>query len=146
MILRASGLVAGLAAIALLAGSWVLPSGCASRGARFDVDLLPRIERGVTTRAEIRAWFGRPVSERAWGSGGSTWRYFHEEETRHDTGMLRRIVRSIASIFGLRVFVPPLDIAYTNTVRHELEVFFDDEGLVEDYVYEREETPSKRVY
>jgi hypothetical protein len=110
MILRTSGLVAGLQAMVLLAGSWVLPAGCASQGARFEADLLPRIERGVTTRAEIRAWFGRPVSEL------------------------------------LHVFVPPLDVAYTNTVRHELEVFFDDEGRVEDYVYEREEIPSRRVY
>jgi hypothetical protein len=77
-------LVAGPIAVALALG-------CATRGTAFDVDKLPLIEEGVTTRAEIERWFGRPITVRSRPSGFAIYRYFHEEETRRDTGFFSRI-------------------------------------------------------
>ena len=42
--------------------------------------------------------------------------------------------------------VPPVDVEYKNTTRHELVVLFDPEGIVTEVGYERTEIPSKRVY
>ncbi len=124
----------------------VLLVACVSRGRGFDPDSIPRIEEGSTTQAEIRRWFGDPVAIRVRSSGITAWRYYHEEQTRRDTGTLTKIGRSIASIFGGRVYAPPLDVAYENTTRHELWVIFDPDGIVVDHVYERHDTPTRRVY
>jgi hypothetical protein len=80
----------------------------------------------------------------AWG--GYRWKYLHEERTRRDTGTITKIGRSIASIMRSRVYLPPVDVAYENVTRHELVVLFDEDGFVEDYRYEREDIPSRRVY
>jgi outer membrane protein assembly factor BamE (lipoprotein component of BamABCDE complex) len=129
-----------------LAFALALAFGCASRGTAFDVDKLPLIEEGVTTRAEIEQWFGRPITVRSRPSGFAIYRYFHEEETRRDTGFLSRIGRMIAGLFGQPGVVSPVDVEYKNTVRHELVVLFDPDGIVTDVGYERTEIPSKRVY
>ena len=119
---------------------------CVTRGAAFNVDLIPRIEPGYTTQEEIREWFGEPQSVRVDSRGVTRWRYLHEEHTSRDTGTLTKIGRSIASIFRLRVFFPPVDVAYENSTRHELNVLLNPEGIVEDYVYERDDIPTHRVY
>jgi hypothetical protein len=128
--------------------AWILApiGGCASRGTAFDVDKLPLIEEGGTTRAEIEQWFGKPISVRSRPSGFAIYRYFHEEETRRDTGLASRIGRTIAVIFGQRPVVSPVNVEYKNTIRHELVVLFDPDGVVVDAGYERTEIPSKRVY
>ena len=120
--------------------------GCATRGTAFDVDKLPLIEEGVTTRAEIEQWFGRPITVRSRPSGFAIYRYFHEEETRRDTGFFSRIGRMVAALLGRPGVVPPVDVEYKNTVRHELVVLFDPDGIVTEAGYERTEIPSKRVY
>jgi outer membrane protein assembly factor BamE (lipoprotein component of BamABCDE complex) len=130
-------------AVALLALVCLL--ACATRGARFDADALPRIRPGRTTESEIRAWFGSPLGVRVNSSGATVWSYLYEETKRRDTGTLTKIGASIASILGSRVFIPPVDIAYEMTTRHELEVLFR-EGVVADYTYERRETPARVVY
>ncbi len=134
-------LVAGL-----IASTLAPVGGCASRGTAFDVDKLPLIEEGVTTRAEIEQWFGRPIKVRSRPSGFAIYRYFHEEETRRDTGFASRIGRMIAALFGQPGVVSPVNVEYKNTIRHELVVLFDPDGIVIDAGYERSEIPSKRVY
>jgi outer membrane protein assembly factor BamE (lipoprotein component of BamABCDE complex) len=138
---RRTRLLAGALAFVLALGL-----GCATRGSKFDVDKLPLIEEGVTTRAQIEAWFGRPITVRSRPSGFATYRYLHEEETRHDTGFLSRIGRMVAALLGRPGVVSPVDVEYKNTVRHELVVLFNPEGIVVDSGYERTEIPSKRVY
>lgn len=131
--------------VALLA--WAgLCAGCATRGESFNEDMIPYLEDYVTTRMEVREWFGEPLSIRARASGLETWRYFVETETRRDTGTLTKIGRSIASIFGGRMIFPPVDVEYKNTTRHELVLLFDPDGVVIEHGYERTEIPSKRVY
>jgi hypothetical protein len=122
------------------------PFGCATRGTAFDIDKLPLIEKGVTTRAEIEAWFGRPITVRSRPSGFSIYRYFHEEETRRDTGFFSRIGRLIAALLGRPGVSSPVDVEYRNTIRHELVLLFDPDGIVTEVGYERTEIPSKRVY
>lgn len=121
------------------------PTGCASSGHRFDVDTVARIQRGVTQREQVRAWFGAPTSVQSWQSG-SRWGYFFEETTEADTGFLRKVWRAVSAWFGWPFFPSPVDVEFKHTVRHELDVYFSPDGTVEDYVYERETIPSRRVY
>jgi outer membrane protein assembly factor BamE (lipoprotein component of BamABCDE complex) len=137
---------AGRVLLVACALALTLPFGCASRGTAFDVDKLPLIEEGVTTRAEIERWFGQPITVRSRPSGFAIYRYFHEEETRRDTGFFSRIGRLIAALLGRPGVVSPVDVEYKNTVRHELVLLFDPDGIVTEVGYERTEIPSKRVY
>jgi outer membrane protein assembly factor BamE (lipoprotein component of BamABCDE complex) len=121
-------------------------AGCATRGTAFDVDKLPLIEEGVTTRAEIERWFGQPITVRSRPSGFAIYRYLHEEETRRDTRFLSRIGRLVAALLGRPGVASPVDVEYRNTVRHELMLLFDPDGIVTDVGYERTEIPSRRVY
>ncbi len=141
-------LAAGRACLAagLLALTLALAVGCATRGAAFDIDKLPLIEEGVTTRAEVEDWFGQPITVRSRPSGFATYRYLHEEETRRDTGFLSRIGRLVAALLGRPGVASPVDVEYKNTVRHELVLLFDPDGIVTEVAYERTEIPSKRVY
>lgn len=130
----------------MLAIALLVLAACATTGSPINEDSVGRIERGVTTEREIRKWFGDPASVRKTGSGHRSWGYRYEEKTRRDTGTLTKIGRSVASIFGARVFLPPVDVAYENRVRHRLVVYFDQGGTVVNYAYEREELPTKKVY
>ena len=119
---------------------------CVTRGGHFNADAVPRIRVDQTTQEQIREWFGEPVGVSIDSSGQTSWRYMYEEVERRDTRTITRIGRSIASIFGRRVIVPPVDIAYENETRHELNVRFDRDGIVRDYTYDRQTLPTKRVY
>ncbi len=119
---------------------------CASRGDRFNVDAVPKIILGYTTMVEVKELFGEPNTVRVWGSGGAEWGYVYEEETRRDTRLITKIGRSIASIFGVHTYYPPVDIAYSNKTRDTLEVIFDHDGIVIDYTYEHKEVPTHKVY
>ena len=137
-------LVAGRAL--LVAATLAFAVGCATRGTAFDVDKLPLIEEGVTTRAEIEQWFGPPIKVRSRPSGFAMYRYFYEEETRRDTGFFSRIGSLIAALLGFPGVRSPVDVEYKNTVSHELVLLFDPDGIVTKVGYERTEIPSKRVY
>ncbi len=133
----------GLRPLVLLA---LLALACASSGTKFDADSVPRIRPEQSTEADVRKIFGEPTSIAVAGTGGARWRYFYEETTTRDTGTLTKIGRSIASVFGFGMFWPPVDIAWEKRTRHDLVVFFDSEGVVRDYTYERTEVPTRRVY
>ena len=117
-----------------------------TRGGEFNLDMVPKIHLDVTTQEEVREWFGEPVGVRVNGSGEARWVYLYEEETRRGTGSITKVWRSIASIFRMRVFVPPADVSYENTTKHKLSVDFWSDGVVRDFEYERVEVPVKRVY
>jgi hypothetical protein len=135
-----------LPAIACALALVLAAHGCASRGSRFDIDKIPRIEKGVTTREEVEGWFGTPVSLTQRPSGFAVYRYLHEDETSRDTGFFSRVGAFIASFFGYRGRGSPVNVRYATTVRHELVVLFDPDGVVHTYGYERTEIPSRRVY
>jgi outer membrane protein assembly factor BamE (lipoprotein component of BamABCDE complex) len=135
--------VAAIAGLALLPA---LSTGCATRGAEFSVDKIPRIEDGVTTREQVEGWFGRPVSLEQRPSGFAVYRYLHEEETSRDTGIFSRIAGFVAGFFGYRGYSSPVNVRYENRVRHELIIAFDPNGVVSSHGYERTEIPSKRIY
>jgi hypothetical protein len=121
-------------------------AGCASRGADFAEDKIPRIQKGVTTREEVDGWFGRPIELEQRPSGFAVYRYLHEESTSRDTGFLSRIGRFVAGFFGYRGYGSPVNVRYENRIRHELVIAFDPDGVVTSYGYDRTEMPSKRVY
>lgn len=121
-------------------------AACATRGAELSQDHISHIQRGVTTEQEVRDWFGTPISYDVDSGGRERWLYLHEETTRRDTGSITKIAASIASLLGGRIFRPPVDVAYENRVREELEVYFDPRGVVSYYRYAREEIPTRRVY
>ena len=135
--------VAAIVGLTLLV---ISPAGCATRGVGFDVDKIPRIQKGVTTREQVDGWFGRPVSVEQRSSGFTVYRYFHEETTTRDTGFFTRVGAFVAGIFGFRGYRSPVNVRYENRVRHELIVAFDPDGVVSSHGYERTEMPSKRVY
>ena len=76
----------------------------------------------------------------------SVYRYLREDKTTRDTGFFSRIGAFIAGFFGYRGRGTPVNVRYDNTVRHELVLLFDPDGVVKTYGYERTEIPSKRVY
>jgi outer membrane protein assembly factor BamE (lipoprotein component of BamABCDE complex) len=123
-----------------------LALACATSGTKFDPDSIPRIQPERTTQADVRRIFGEPTSIAVAGTGGARWRYYYEETTTRSTNTLTRIGQSIASIFGFGMFWPPVDIAWEKSTRHDLVIFFDSEGIVRDYTYERTEVPTRRVY
>lgn len=133
------------AALVLLAAPLLLPA-CASRGRELDAERIPDIRRGVTTQAQLRDWFGPPVKIDIFDGNRERWYYVSETTRTRDTGTLTKIGRSIASIFGRRAVVPPVDVRYRNSVRQELEVYFDPAGTVVNFRYGREEMPSREVY
>jgi hypothetical protein len=54
-----------------------LVAGCVSTGSRFDHAKADNIQRGQTTEAELRAWFGKPFDSRSLPDGFKllTWQY-----------------------------------------------------------------------
>lgn len=129
------------AVVCLLAGL-----ACSTSGRRFDVDKVPQIEEGTTTASDVEAWFGPPVSIQRRPSGFAIYRYLHEEASVRDSGTFSRIAEYIGSFFGYRRARAPLNVRYENTVRHELVLLFDPEGVVTSYGYERSEEPSQSFY
>ncbi len=121
-------------------------SGCASSGKSFQTDSLPKIRTGYTNQAQIRQMFGTPLGVRAYGSGGSEWIYDHREVITRDTALLGRITSWISAIVGGPGLASPVNVAYSNEIRHQLVVLFDERGIVQDYVYERTDNPSQNVY
>jgi len=119
---------------------------CTTSGRKFDVDGISGLEPGHTTENQVRDMFGSPISIRTHSYGGSAWTYEFREEVRHDTGMLSRIGQWIARFFGFRTYGSPVNLEYKNEIEHRLVVFFDDDAIVEDYSYEKTETPTRRVY
>jgi outer membrane protein assembly factor BamE (lipoprotein component of BamABCDE complex) len=107
---------------------------------------VPKIRPEISTRADVERWFGDPQTVSTTGSGHSRWTYLYEERTTRDTRTITKIWRSIASVFGGRIFVPPVDVAYENVSRHRLVVWFDSSGTVADYTYARTDLPKKRIY
>ena len=135
-------LALGVCAGILLA---ILLASCASRGREFSVDSVPLIQRGVTTQEDVKRLFGEPTTIRARGSGVSAWGYLYEETETADTRMLARVGEWIAALLGQRVITPPLGVRYENVTTHELQVYFDTEGIVSEYEYKRRQLPTRRI-
>ena len=131
------------AALAILG---LLVAACATRGRDFDVDRVPHLRPGTTTQQEVTTWFGEPLGVRVDAGHGVRWHYLYEEEVRKDTGILGRIARAVGAVFGQRVITSPVNVADVDRTRHDLRVWFDREGVVRDYSYERRDIPSTRVY
>jgi hypothetical protein len=119
--------------------------GCATRGSRFDVDSVGRIRPGITTQEDVRRWFGAPGLIRQHASGRTGWGYEFEERRTHSTSSISKVLRFVASILGWRYFFPPVDVTYEESTRHSLSVLFKD-GVVVDFTYERQVTPSRRIH
>jgi outer membrane protein assembly factor BamE (lipoprotein component of BamABCDE complex) len=124
----------------------LLVLACAAQGRRFNVDAIPLITPGVTTQARVVELFGKPTSMRVRSSGRSNWRYIYQETTTRDTGTFTKIGRAVGSILGKRTYYPPVDVRYSNTTRHTLNIEFNPSGTVLDYTYEVKETPTHQVY
>ncbi len=130
----------------LLALVLALSLGCATTGQRFDPDSVPLIRIGESTATEVRDLFGQPESIRSTGSGRLRFRYRFVEERSADTRMLTRIAAFAAFILGRGWIWSPVNVRYRNRIEHRLDVVFDGEGVVDDYAYERTETPTRQVY
>lgn len=57
-----------------------LLSGCAMQGGReFDTGYVAQIQRGVTTKTDVRQHLGEPVSVTTAGNGEDVWSYAHQK-------------------------------------------------------------------
>jgi len=120
--------------------------GCSTTGRKFDVDSVPKIKVGVWREVDVKRTFGEPQTLKVRANESAEWRYYYQDIETQDTGMLARLGQSIARLFGRHVYVPPVGVKYETRTRHVLRVFFDAEGFVEDYTYERETMPTHQVY
>ena len=93
-------------------------------------------------RTFLLAW----LSVRSRGSGLSIWRYDFVETETADTRTASRVGAALSRIFGGPSVSSPVNVAYSNEIRHRLTVFIGPDDVVRDYEYERTERPSKRVY
>lgn len=133
-----------LSALALAA--LLLPTGCVSRGQKFDTRLIPHIEIGATTRGDIQEWFGAPLRIRTMGYGTSRWTYAYETEKTWDTGVLSKVASVVGVVLGRGIMRSPVNVARTDSTNHELDVWFDSHGVVWEVDYERNADPQTRVY
>jgi hypothetical protein len=134
-----------ISVVLVLVGSYQL-AGCSTRGSEFPIDKVPRIEEHETTVEEVTGWFGNPVKVRREASGITIYRYIHEEATTRDTGVLSRMGAFIGRFFGFGGYGSPLNVRYRNETHYDLTIFFDPDGIVTSYVYERTDIPSKQIY
>ena len=132
--------------VPVLALLLVVGVGCSTTGRSFDVNGVTAIEPGHTTDHEVRDMFGAPSSVQVRGRGGATWSYRFSETQTQDTRVLTRIGAWLARFFGYRTYGSPVNVQHSNEIKHQLVVYFRDDGVVDDYAYERTETPSTRVY
>jgi outer membrane protein assembly factor BamE (lipoprotein component of BamABCDE complex) len=59
-------------------------TGCAMQGGKeFDTGYVSRIERGTTTKADVRANLGEPVSRSTAGNGEEVWHYAYQKGPNH---------------------------------------------------------------
>jgi len=130
----------------LLSGLLGILLACATQGRHFNADAVALIQPGATTEARLLELFGRPTGIRQHGTGGSEWRYDFRETRRASTSLFTKIGRALGAIFGYRTVLPPVDLEYSNTTRHQLNVKLDAAGTVIDYTYDVKEVPRTRVY
>lgn len=132
--------------IPVVALALLVAAACATQGRRFDPDSVPLLQPGHHTHEDVKRIFGEPVRTRTSYSGRSEWRYSFSETRTVDTGIFTRIGRFIAGLFGIWTPGAPVNVAWETTITYRLYVFLDPDGVVEDYTYERSETPRQRVY
>ncbi len=130
---------------AILLALALASTACSTTGRRFSPDLVPYIERGKSTQQDVRRWFGQPTSIRIRGSGPTVWTYRYEERTRGDTRTITRLISWIGRLLGRFWWMPPFGVSYEMVTRHRLVVYFDEEGVVTEYEYTREELPIRQV-
>jgi hypothetical protein len=124
----------------------VLALACATSGRTFNVDSIPKIQRGAWRLADVQREFGRPQGVSVRGSGYTVWRYRSEERSSTDTGTITRIGAFIAGLLGRNVIGSPINVRRSNVTYYQLDVEFNADGFVTDYQYTREDRPSSEVY
>jgi outer membrane protein assembly factor BamE (lipoprotein component of BamABCDE complex) len=66
----------------VIASLLIIPfvAGCAMQGGRdFDTGYVVSIQRGTTTKADVRANLGEPVSRSTGGNGEEIWSYLYQK-------------------------------------------------------------------
>ena len=120
-------------------------SGCISFsghfGTKIRVENIPRIENGVTTRAQVMSWFGPPS---AFFNPTFLDVIFESEEEIIGPGAAvlndvytYRYIENKTTLFFVPIFVAFLD---TVAVAETLTIFFDENGMVEYHAY-RQDVP-----
>jgi outer membrane protein assembly factor BamE (lipoprotein component of BamABCDE complex) len=117
--------------IALVA---ILLAACASTGNtalknETSTTIATKITKGQTTQAQVRQMLGSPTSSDFTDSGNQIWRYSHAEAT----AMGRNFIPFV-SMFS----------SGANVESKQLVVFFDKDGIVQNYSMEESKTETKQ--
>ena len=123
-------------------------SGCISFsgyfGTKIRVENIPRIEKGVTTRAQVMSWFGPPS---AFFNPTFLDVIFESEEEIIGPGAAvlndvytYRYIENKTKIFFVPIFVAFLD---TVAVHDTLTIFFDENGKFENHAHRQHEPRPK---
>jgi len=109
-------------------------SACASSGntalkTETSHTLSSKIAKGVTTQAQVRALLGAPSSTNFTDSGNQVWHYSHSKATSMG-----------------RNFIPLVNIVSSgsNVESKELALFFDKQGVVQDYAMQESKSQEKQ--
>lgn len=107
----------------------VVLTGCGgvTIGQKIDTSLLPEIERGKTTRAEIFQMFGEPHYTNLQPGGGIMLMYTY---THVSSGLDPLIFLPIVAIVDMLA-------GSTETYQESLQVIISKEGTVEDYHFSK---------
>ena len=71
-------------------------------GHPFDTTKVASLQRGVTTKTEVHAAFGEPVTRNVDGSGGEVWIYHHMSTTGHATPFSRSVESTPVQVLVLK--------------------------------------------
>ncbi len=118
----------GISPVLVVAVFAALFQGCASSGTKIDPAAVSQIERGVTTKAQLVAALGNPISASMLGNGREllVWSY---AQTR---------------VKG-RTFIPVVGAfaGGADTKMETLQVILDSDKVVEDYLWNNSQIETK---
>ncbi len=127
----------------------VVLAGCTSvqSGRLISEDHIGAIERGETTKPEIRRWFGAPTSRTIHAGGRDVWVYESVRTEGHDTRKLTQFACWLGALARVPCSVgAPINIREETRTRQVLKVYFASSGIVDDFSYTLEQKPTRVVY
>ena len=104
--------------------------GCASSGTRIDQASIDKIEKGQTTETDIRQWFGAPGSTMNHSNGDKTISFVFAK-AQNDA-------MSYVPYVGLL-------LGKSSSETQALQVTFNDQGVVKEYIYSESGETSNSV-
>lgn len=103
--------------IALLSTMTIFLFGCATVGSKIDTNNISKLEKGVTTKSQVIALFGKPITETNHATG-STFLYIFAKTTPSPS-----------------TYIPVVNLFHSemNTSTNSLSIDFDKDNIVTNF-------------